>query len=151
MKFIIAAICATLLCGGAAIAQEMRPASDAAPSFLIFPSWYEVMDIIKQGETKEAEPATILPPASAASAAPSRPQGMLRPYLGVADISPTAYLVPGNLLDVSGGLSYYAPRTGKTGSVGMILAVKDRVSNRLIGYSFAPENLTTYVSLSINY
>lgn len=151
MKFVVAAIYAVLLCGGAAISQELRPGLNAAPSFLVFPSWYEVMDIIKQGEAMEAEPVTILPPASAASSTPLRPQGMLRPYLGVADISPTAYLVPGNLLDVSGGLSYYAPRTGKTGSVGMILAVKDRVSNRLIGYSFAPQNLTTYVSLSINY
>lgn len=141
MKFIIAAICALMFCAGAAAAQEIKPGSDTAPGFLIFPSWYEVIDIINQGKSKEKE----------ADAVPVPVQGEVRPYLGVADISPRAYLVPGNLLDVSGGLSYYAPRSGKTGSLGMIFAVKDRVSNRLEGYSFDPHNLTPYVTLSINY
>lgn len=141
MKIIIAAVCAALLCGGAAYAQEIKPVTNAAPGFLIFPSWYEVMDIIKQGKGKEGDTAP----------AATRAAGTFRPYLGVTDISPDMYLIPGNQLDVSGGLSYYSPSSGKTGSVGMILAVKDRVSNRLVGYSFEPANLTTYVSFSLNY
>lgn len=151
MKHIIAAICAALLCGGAAAAQEVPAGPNATPGFLIFPSWYEVVEIINQGKAKEAAPATVLPPASAAASAPVLAQGKLRPYLGVNDISPEAYLIPGNLLDVSGGLSYYVSRAGKPGSVGMIFAVKDRVSNRLMGYTFEPANLTTYISLSVNY
>lgn len=143
MRYLVTAICAAMLWSGAAAALEMTPGTNTAPSFLIFPTWYEVVDIIKQGRTNDKDPD--------AAPAPKQAEGELRPYIGIADISPTAYLVPGNLLDVSGGLSYYVPRTGKAGSVGMIFAVKDRVSNRLRGYAFEPSNLTTYVSFSINY
>lgn len=139
MKSLIAAVCALLLCSGGANAQETQGIAGSPHSFLIFPSWYEVVDIINQGKTKDGD------------VTPEPGKGALRPYLGVNDISPSAYLIPGNLLDVSGGLSYYVPRTGKAGSVGMIFAVKDRISNRLVGYSFEPANLTTYFSLSISY
>lgn len=141
MKFCVAAICALTLWGGAAAAMEAQAGVKSAPGFLIFPSWHEVMDIIEQGREKDKDGVSAPKPAEAA----------FHPYIGLADLSPDAYLVPGNRLDVSGGLSYYSPRTGKVGSVGMIFAVKDRVSNRLTGYTFEPSNLTTYISLSINY
>ncbi len=130
-----------MLWGGAAAAMDERTGLNTAPGFLIFPSWHELMDIIDQGREKDKDGVS----------APRLAAGTFHPYIGLADVSPEAYLVPGNRLDVSGGLSYYSPRTGKIGSVGMIFAVKDRISNRLTGYTFEPSNLTTFISLSINY
>lgn len=144
MKYFVAVIYAAMLWGGAAAASEMPVGSNPTPSFLIFPSWYEVMEVIKQGKAKGK--------GEEGDATPAEPRkGVLRPYLGVNETSLNAYLIPGNLLDVSGGLSYYVSNTGQTGSLGVVFAVKDRISNRLVGYNFEPANLTTYISLSINY
>ncbi len=134
-------MCAVMLWGGPAAAMDTRNGMNTSSEYLIFPTWQEVMDIINQGKEKDKDTAT-----------PPKPfEGAFHPYIGLLSASPETYLVPGNMLDVSGGLSYYSPNTGKIGSVGMIIAVKDKISNRLTGYTFEPENLTTYISLSINY
>lgn len=145
MKYLVPIICAVMFWSGAAAAQEMPAGSNAAPNFLLIPSLTEVIDVIKQGQEKKKDPD-----GGAAPAFKPR-KGSLRPYLGVDETSLNAYLVPGNHLDVTGGLSYYLPRAGKTGTIGVVFAVKDRVSNRLDGYVLDPSNLTTYFTLSINY
>ncbi len=139
MKYCCLLVCTLFLYGGSAVAEATN--GGRAPQFLLFPSWYEVVDIIKQGKEKKDEETPLSGPR----------KGGLHPYLGFNDFSPNSYLLPGNSLDVSGGVIYFAPREGNEARVGMIFAVRDRVSNRLEGYSFDPNNLTPWVSFSISY
>jgi hypothetical protein len=77
--------------------------------------------------------------------------GGFSPYLGFYDTDPNKFLVPGQMLGMLGGISYFVRNSEGPGEYGFIFAVKDNVPNRFVGYSMDKSNLVPYFSFSISY